>query len=97
VVVVDDDVDITNPQEVIWAVATRCDVGRGADIVKDVWATRSDPSLSPARRESHRYISDRIIIDACRSYEWKDKFPPVNAFSAKYKREVLERWQNRLL
>lgn len=97
VVVVDEDVDITNPQEVIWALATRCDVGRGADIVKDVWTTRSDPSLSPARRESHQHISDRMIIDACRPYEWKDEFPPVNTFPAKYKREVLERWQSRLL
>jgi 4-hydroxy-3-polyprenylbenzoate decarboxylase len=93
VVVVDDDVDITNPGEVIWAIATRCDVGRGTDIVKGVWTTRSDPSLSPAQRVSRNYSSDRIIIDGCRPYEWKEEFPPVNAFSPEYKRDVLERWR----
>lgn len=96
VVVVDDDVDITNPGEVIWAVATRCDVGRGTDIVKGVWTTRSDPSLSPGQRASRSYNSDRIIIDGCRPYEWREEFPPVNRFSPEYKRDVLERWRTRI-
>ena len=34
VVVVDDDIDITNPAEVIWAIATRCYVRGGIDIIK---------------------------------------------------------------
>jgi len=96
VVVVDDDVDITDPGEVIWAVATRCDVSRGIDTVKGVWTTRSDPSLRPAQRAARDYTSDRIIIDACRPYEWKEEFPPVNAFSPEYKRDVLGRWRTHL-
>ena len=96
VVVVDDDVDITNPQEVIWVLATRCDAARDLDTIKGVWTTRSDPSLSPTQRAARHYTSDRIIIDACRPYEWKDKFPAVNAFSAEYKREVMARWQTLL-
>ncbi|MBI4525192.1 MAG: UbiD family decarboxylase [Deltaproteobacteria bacterium] len=96
VVVVDDDVDITNPQEVIWAIATRCEVGRATDIVQGVWTTRSDPSLSPAQRASRNYSSNRMIIDACRPYEWKEEFPAVNAFSAEYKQSVLKRWRDRI-
>ncbi len=96
VVVVDDDVDITNPQEVIWAMATRCDMAQAIDFVKGVWTTRSDPSLNPAQRESRNYTSDRMIIDACRPYAWKEKFPPVNTFAPEFKRAVLKRWQARL-
>jgi 4-hydroxy-3-polyprenylbenzoate decarboxylase len=96
VVVLDDDVDITDAQEVIWAMATRCNAERGVDLIKDVWTTRSDPSLSPARRASRQYVSDRIIIDACRPYEWKDQFPAVNAFAPEYKRNVYDRWSGQL-
>ncbi len=96
VVVLDDDVDITNAQEVIWAMSTRCNADRGVELIKDVWTTRSDPSLSPARRAARNYTSDRILIDACRPYLWKKEFPAVNAFSPKYKREVYDRWKSHL-
>ena len=32
--VVDDDIDIANPADVIWAIATRCHVREGLDVVK---------------------------------------------------------------
>jgi 4-hydroxy-3-polyprenylbenzoate decarboxylase len=64
--------------------------------MKGVWTTRSDPSLSPAQREARNYTSDRIIIDGCRPYTWKEQFPAVNAFAPEFKRAVLERWQARL-
>jgi len=92
VVVVDDDVDITNPQEVIWVLATRCNVSRGVDIIKDLWTSASDPTFSPSRRAERFFISDRIIMDACRPFSWKDNFPRVNAFERGYKREVAKRW-----
>jgi 4-hydroxy-3-polyprenylbenzoate decarboxylase len=97
VVVLDDDVDITNAQEVIWAMSTRCNADRGVELIKDVWTTRSDPSLSPARRAARNYTSDRILIDACRPYSWREEFPAVNVFSPEYKRDVYARWRAHLV
>ena len=54
--VVDDDIDIANPADVIWAIATRCHVREGLDVVKGVWASVCEPALLPesARRAAIR-------------------------------------------
>src|SRR3954447_10784068 len=48
-IVVDDDVDITNLQDVIWAMATRCDPGEAIDIVRGVWTSPADPAIRPSK------------------------------------------------
>ncbi len=92
VVVVDDDIDITNPYEVIWAISTRCNAREGIDIVKNVWASVCEPTISPEERDTRGYISDRVLIDACRPYQWIDRFPAVNAFSREFKEKVAKKW-----
>jgi 4-hydroxy-3-polyprenylbenzoate decarboxylase len=93
VVVVDDDVDIANPSDVIWAIATRCHVREGLDVVKGVWASVCEPALPPEERSPRGYTSDRVLIDACRPYKWMDQFPAVNAFTKEYKDTIAERWK----
>jgi UbiD family decarboxylase len=88
VVAVDDDIDITNPSEVIWAIATRCYVREGIDVVKAVWASVCEPALPPEERSPRGYTSDRVLIDACRPYKWMDQFPKVNEFPRDYKDKV---------
>ena len=92
VVVVDDDIDITNPYEVIWAVSTRCNAREGIDIVKNVWASVCEPTISPDERDTRGYVSDRVLIDACRPYQWIDRFPAVNSFSREFKEKVAKKW-----
>ncbi|MEE9145721.1 MAG: UbiD family decarboxylase, partial [Candidatus Binatia bacterium] len=93
VVVVDDDIDITNPYEVIWAISTRCNAREGIDIVKNVWASVCEPIISPEERDTRGYITDRVLIDACRPYHWIDRFPKVNAFSREFKQSVAKKWK----
>lgn len=92
VVVVDDDVDISNPGEVIWAMSTRCDPREGIDIVKNVWASVCEPVISPMDRDTKGYVTDRVLIDACRPYQWLDRFPPVNAFEPNVKDKIAKKW-----
>jgi 2,5-furandicarboxylate decarboxylase 1 len=47
VVVVDDDIDVFNPVDVEWAIATRVQADRDVMIVKNVRAKPLDPSLPP--------------------------------------------------
>ena len=78
VVVVDDDIDVTNLDEVMWAVSTRCDPASSIQIVTNAWSTPLDPSISPQSREARDFTNSRAIIDACRPFAWRDKFPKVN-------------------
>ena len=92
VVVVDDDIDISNPFDVIWAVATRCHVREGVDLVKGVWASVCEPAIPPEERYPTGYTSDRVLIDACRPFRWLDQFPKVNAFTPEFKKDVAKKW-----
>lgn len=89
VIVVDEDVDITDTNQVLWAALTRCDPGEDVEILRKCWSTRLDPLSYP--REVN-YFNNRMIIDACRSYERKDSFPPVVRCSEDAARRVKEKW-----
>ncbi len=78
VVVVDDDIDVTNLDDVMWAVSTRCDPIDSIDIIRNTWSTPLDPRISPHSREARDFTNSRAIIDACRPFAWRDKFPRVN-------------------
>lgn len=92
VVVVDDDIDITNPGDVIWAISTRCNVREAIDTVKNVWTSPADPAIAPGGRSPKGYTSDRLLIDACRPYLWMSDFPHVNCFTPEAKARYRKKW-----
>jgi 4-hydroxy-3-polyprenylbenzoate decarboxylase len=71
IIVVDDDVDVTDMDEVLFAVFTRSDPQRSIEILKRCWSGPLDPAIPPADRG----FNSRAIIDACRPWEWRDEFP----------------------
>ena len=91
IVVVDDDIDITSINEVLWAVASRWDPKRQSEIV-DVPASDLNPTLTPEQRAANDLVSSCIIIDACRPYGRKDEFPAVSSMSPEYRQTVLKQW-----
>lgn len=91
IVVVDDDIDITNINEVLWAVASRWDPKRQSEIV-DVPASDLNPTLTPEQRAVNDLVSSCIIIDACRPYGRRNEFPAVSSVSPQYKATVLKQW-----
>ncbi len=72
VIVVDEDIDPTNMQEVLWAVCTRSDPETDIDVLRRCWSTVMDPVI---RKPADGYFNSRAIIDACKPYEWIDEFP----------------------
>lgn len=87
-VVVDDDVDVTDLNEVIWAICTRADPVRDFDIIERAWSGPLDPAIKPGEKG----FNSRVIIDATRPWEWRDQFPPAIGPSPEYKRETREKW-----
>lgn len=94
-IVVDDDIDITNPAEVMWALATRWDPKTQTDIIDGCWTGHIDPVVSPDKRASGDITSSRMIIYAVRPFHWKDEFPKVNAFEASDLDAVAKKWAGR--
>lgn len=86
VVVVDDDVNVTDLDDVLWALCTRCDV-ENVDIVRDLYTSPLDPLL-----ESDEKTSSRMVMNACRPYDRRDEFPDVNRFDDEYREQIREKW-----
>jgi 4-hydroxy-3-polyprenylbenzoate decarboxylase len=88
VVVVDEDIDVTNTNDVLWAIATRSNPDQDIEIVRRCWSGALDP-IVPTDHKGH---SSRAIIDACRPYEWIGDFPPVAESSDAVRRAAQVKW-----
>lgn len=75
VIVVDDDIDPSDLNDVMWAVLTRSDPATSIDIITRANSGPLDPRISPEDRAIGRFGNSRGIIDATMPFEWKDKFP----------------------
>src|SRR6266581_3386971 len=90
-VVVDDHVDVTSIQDVVWAIVARCDPERGVEIIKDTKGSRIDMAIAPDKRELN--ANSRMIIDATTPFEWKNHPLAGNIISTPERtRAILERW-----
>ncbi len=92
VIVVDDDIDVSDLEQVIWAMLTRSDPATSIDIVKNACSTPLDPRIPPEEKAKKNFTNSRAIIDACRPFHWRDKFPKVNMPSAELAKETRERF-----
>ncbi|TAN21027.1 MAG: UbiD family decarboxylase [Actinomycetota bacterium] len=91
-IVVDDDIDPSNLEEVMWAVCTRSDPATSIDVVKRAWSSNLDPRLAPEEKAIGNFVSSRALIDATRPWEWRDKFPPVNVPSRDVREASRNKW-----
>ncbi|MDE3078266.1 MAG: UbiD family decarboxylase, partial [Chloroflexota bacterium] len=92
VVVVDDDIDPSNLEEVMWALCTRVDPASSIDIVQRAWSTPLDPRITPQQREVKDFTNSRGLIDATRPWEWRDQFAPVNVPPREVREAARKRW-----
>ncbi len=97
VILVDDDIDINDAEDVLWAVGTRSDPAR--DMRTDTFTSGWDlnPSLSIEQRRQLReenigYPFSRIVINACQPFSARATLSPVNKFSEKLRHAALEKW-----
>ncbi|HYJ17272.1 MAG TPA: UbiD family decarboxylase [Candidatus Limnocylindria bacterium] len=89
VIVVDEDIDITNTEEVIWAISSRSDPVDSIEILRRCWSGPLDPRIPVGEKG----FNSRAIIDATRPYEWRDKFPKSSGHSRELKDKVAGDWQ----
>jgi UbiD family decarboxylase len=90
-VVVDEDIDPSNLQEVMWAVATRSDPATSIDIIQRGMGSKNDPMYVTYPYDAP--FSSKAIIDACRPYDYLDKFPPVAEASKALQDTIRAKWK----
>jgi 4-hydroxy-3-polyprenylbenzoate decarboxylase len=92
VVVVDEDVDPSNLNDVMWAITTRCEPAEQIDIVRDAWSSALDPRIPAEAKERGVTSHSKAIIEAVRPFAWIDKFPPTSALSHEEARTIETKW-----
>ncbi|MBM3485098.1 MAG: UbiD family decarboxylase [Alphaproteobacteria bacterium] len=92
VVVTDEDIDVSNLEELTWAMLTRSDPATSIDIIHGAWSTPLDPRIPPDEKKKGNMTNSRAIIDACRPFHWRNEFPKVNAPSPEEARRARERF-----
>jgi UbiD family decarboxylase len=92
-IVVDDDIDPSRLEEVVWAMGTRCDPKEDLEILRKCWSSKIDPMIF-----DNHYYNSRVVVDACIPYEHRNDFSKVAATSpelqakmkAKYREKFVE-------
>jgi UbiD family decarboxylase len=93
-VVVDDDIDPSNLQEVMWAVATRTDPAVDIDIIRRGMGSKNDPMYIAYQYDAP--LSSKAIIDACRPWDHLEDFPAVAEASKELQDKTRAKWKDLL-
>jgi UbiD family decarboxylase len=92
VVVVDEDIDVYDINDVLWAICSRVDPAESVEILRRCWSGPLDPIIPRDKKG----FSSRMIIDACRPYEWMKDFPPAAEIEPELKEALTLKWRKEL-
>lgn len=90
VIVVDEDVDPTSLDDVLWALSTRCHPSEDIDILRNTWSTGLDPSQGPAE---DRPYGSKVLINACKPHRYLKQFPTATRLRRSVYEKVAARWE----
>jgi UbiD family decarboxylase len=91
VIVVDEDIDPSNTEDVIWALCFRSDPEKDIDIVRRCRSSPLDPII---RKPTTAFFTSVAIIDACKPYEWIEEFPKVVEVSPELADKFRKKWKD---
>ena len=93
-IVVDEDIDPTNNDDVIWALSTRSDPATDIDIVRQCWSNPLDPMITTKDKEQKRLWNSRAIVNACRPWDRvkANDFPAVAEATPELLKATKEKW-----
>jgi 4-hydroxy-3-polyprenylbenzoate decarboxylase len=88
-IVVDEDIDPSKLEEVVWAMGTRCDPKEDLEILRKCWSSKIDPMVF-----DQHYYNSRVVVDACIPYDKRDQFSKVAETSPELRARILERYRD---
>lgn len=100
-IVVEEDIDPSNLEQVIWAMVTRGKPDQCIEILHRCRSNSSDPTIPLEEKRKYKIApkplhNSRVLIDACRPLEWKEGWYPMARMSPELRAKILEKWQNSL-
>jgi 4-hydroxy-3-polyprenylbenzoate decarboxylase len=90
VIAVDEDVDPTDFNDVLWALSTRCHPSEDIDILRNTLSTGLDPSRFPVE---NRPYGSKALINACKPHQHIKDFPQSTLLRKSVHDRVRERWR----
>jgi len=90
IIVVDEDVDPTEMNQVLWAMTTRCSPTDDIDILRNTWSTYLDPTKNPPEE---RPYSSKVLINACKEHKYLSVFARRTAITREIYDQVSSRWK----
>lgn len=89
IIAVDQDVDPTDMDQVIWAMASRSNPIDDIDILRNTWSTPLDPSQNPPEK---RPYGSKALINACKDHRYIPVFSKRTTLRKNVYDDVAERW-----
>jgi hypothetical protein len=89
IVVVDEDIDVTDIDQVLWAMSTRANPEDDLDFLTDTWSTSLDPAQNPPEE---RPYGSKVLVDATKDHQHYDEFAERSALHRETYELVTERW-----
>ena len=89
IIAVDEDVDPTDMDQVIWAMASRCHPIDDIDILRNTCSTWLDPTQNPPER---RPYGSKALINACKDHRYLPVFSKRTALRKSIYDQVARRW-----
>ncbi len=89
IVAVDEDVDPTNINEVIWAMSTRCNPVEDIDVLRNTWSTWLDPTQNPPEE---RPWGSKALINACKEHRYLEIFSKRTTLTREMWERIAARW-----
>jgi 3-polyprenyl-4-hydroxybenzoate decarboxylase len=100
-VVVEEDIDPSDVEQVIWAIATRAKPDQSFEFLHRCRSSSADTTIS--LEEKKKYLvapkplyNTRVIIDACRPLEWKKDWYPMVKVSNELQEKIITKWKKTL-
>ncbi|HEY7061242.1 MAG TPA: UbiD family decarboxylase [Chloroflexota bacterium] len=90
IITVDEDVDPTDINQVLWAISTRCNPVDDIDILRDTWSTWLDPTQNPPDK---RPYGSKALINACMEHRYLPVFSKRARLDRARYEQVAARWQ----
>ena len=78
IIAVDEDVDPTDMDQVIWAMSSRCNPIDDIDILRNTWSTWLDPTQNPPEK---RPYGSKALINACKEHRYLPVFSKRTALA----------------
>ena len=89
IIAVDEDVDPTDMDQVIWAMATRSNPVDDVDFLRNTWSTSLDPAQNPPEK---RLYGSKAMINACKDYRHISSFSKRTMLRKRVYDRVAARW-----